>query len=336
MKTFIYEGTSANPYENLAVEEYLLSRVREDESILYLWQNDKTVVIGKNQNPYLECDLHALECDGGFLARRLSGGGAVFHDLGNLNFTFLSPNKLFDKDIQTDIVLSALKKLGFEAQASGRNDITADGKKISGSAYCRGKNASFHHGAILVDTDIQSLSKYLTVPHDKMVSKGVKSVRSRVANLRELDDTITVQKVKDALIASFLEFHGGAGNHIVFEEADLKKIDVLKQKYSSDDFRIGKFIEFDAELNGRYMWGGVNVRLKINDGVILAAQIFSDAMDEKIFDIIADRLISLPFNKTALARALFALKTPDDLSREILGDVAALFMSDISFSSVDL
>jgi len=325
LKTFIYEGKSANPYENLAVEEHLLSRVKNDAGILYLWQNDRTVVIGKNQNPYLECDLHSLKSDGGFLARRMSGGGAVFHDLGNLNFTFLAPNKLFDKDSQLDIVVSALKKLGFDAQKSGRNDATIGEKKFSGNAYYLGERASLHHGTILVDTDMESLSKYLTVPHDKMASKGVKSVRSRVVNLREIDKNISVQKIKDALIASFLETHNGEENRIVIEESDFEKIDLLTQKYSSDDFRMGKFIEFDVELSGRYAWGSVCVRLKINDGVILAAQIFSDAMDEKIFDNIAAKLTSLPFDKDLLPHALSSFKAPDDLSRAIVRDVATIF-----------
>lgn len=135
LDTKIVYSHSYDPWFNLAVEEYLLNHVHDHEVILYLWQNDQTVVIGRNQNAWKECAWEQLEKDGGKLARRLSGGGAVFHDLGNLNFTFLTTKKHYELERQLSVILQALRKLGVNAEFSGRNDLMLDGRKFSGHAY---------------------------------------------------------------------------------------------------------------------------------------------------------------------------------------------------------
>ena len=136
-KIYTIESGCFNPYQNMGLEEYLMYQAGEDECILYLWQNERTVVIGRNQNAWKECQTEELEGDGGYLARRLSGGGAVFHDLGNLNFTFLVRKENFNVEKQTEVILRAVNSLGIHAEKSGRNDITVDGCKFSGNAYLR-------------------------------------------------------------------------------------------------------------------------------------------------------------------------------------------------------
>lgn len=171
-ETLIYKSDSLDPWYNLAVEEILLDTVR-DGFILYLWQNRDTVVIGKNQNPWKECRVRMLEKDGGYLARRLSGGGAVFHDLGNLNFTFLMNRSDYDLEKQVNVILTAVRSLGIPAEKNGRNDLVINGRKFSGNAFCFRKNSAYHHGTILVSSSLEKMTKYLQVPEEKSDPKGL-------------------------------------------------------------------------------------------------------------------------------------------------------------------
>ena len=168
----VADTVCTDPYVNLAREEHLLELLGPEEVILYLWQNRSTVVIGRNQNAWKECRVEKLTADGGFLARRSSGGGAVFHDLGNLNFTFLARSDHYDVDRQLEVVLRALSACGVPAEKTGRNDVTAEGRKVSGNAFYSAKDRSYHHGTLLVDVDMERLSAYLQVSADKLKSKG--------------------------------------------------------------------------------------------------------------------------------------------------------------------
>ena len=173
-----------DPYVNLAAEEYLTMNAEDGVMTLFLWQNAHTVVIGKNQNPWRECNVEAIKRDGIYLARRMSGGGAVYHDLGNLNFTFIAKDGLFDIARQTDVILLACRLLGINAVKTGRNDLTVTGRKFSGHAYFSSGGFNYHHGTIMMDVKGDDLSKYLNVSAAKLKSKGVESVRSRVTSRR--------------------------------------------------------------------------------------------------------------------------------------------------------
>ena len=175
------ESNQFSPYRNLAVEEYLLLHCEDKECILYLWQNQNTVVIGRNQNAWKECRTTKLEEEGGHLARRLSGGGAVYHDLGNINFTFLISKEEYDLDRQLQVIIGAMEILGLKAEKSGRNDILIDGKKFSGNAFYEQEKHCYHHGTIMVGVNMETLSRYLTVSKDKLKSKGVDSVKQNDA-----------------------------------------------------------------------------------------------------------------------------------------------------------
>ena len=168
--TYIESG-QFHPYKNLAVEEYLLLHCEPQECILYLWQNQNTVVIGRNQNAWKECKVDSLEENGGHLARRLSGGGAVYHDLGNLNFTFLVSKENYSIDRQLEVIVKAVQKLGAKAEKSGRNDILIDGKKFSGNAFYEQEQHCYHHGTLMMNVNKEMLSKYLTVSKEKLQSK---------------------------------------------------------------------------------------------------------------------------------------------------------------------
>ena len=192
------ENTS--PYYNLALERSLFDFVDEDTVILYLWQNSHTIVIGKNQNAYAECKVDEFIGAGGTLARRPSGGGAVYHDLGNLNFSIICKESIAKEYTYQRIVKEALRIFDIVSEFNGRNDLTVDGKKFSGNAFYVKDDVLCQHGTILINSDFKELSKYLTPDISKLERNHVKSVESRVVNLSEISDKITVDSMKEAMI----------------------------------------------------------------------------------------------------------------------------------------
>ena len=192
----VCESEGLDPYRNLAIEQHLLETVLGGCCLLYLWQNERTVVIGRNQNAWAECRTTALFEEGGRLARRLSGGGAVYHDLGNLNFTFLLCEEDYDLTRQLSVIRRACSLCGIETEISGRNDLLASGRKFSGNAFCHHEGRAYHHGTLLIDVDADAMGRYLSPSKAKLEAKGVESVRSRVVNLRELNPALTVDMLK--------------------------------------------------------------------------------------------------------------------------------------------
>ena len=192
-----------NPYLNLAVETWLTDHQEEGIVTMYLWKNERTVVIGLNQNPFSECDVKRLTEEGGYLMRRRTGGGAVYHDLGNLNFSFIADKSDYDVRKQQSVIQEALKSFGLEAEISGRNDLTCQGRKFSGNAFFNGAQNNLHHGTILIKTDSEMMQRYLIVDKAKLLKNGVKSVASRVINLSEAVPELTSENIKQPLIQSF-------------------------------------------------------------------------------------------------------------------------------------
>ena len=294
IKTKILKSTSVDPWYNLALEEYLLKHVARNQVILYLWQNDNTVVIGRNQNAWKECRFKKLENEGGKLARRLSGGGAVYHDLGNLNFTFVADKKLYDEKKQTQVIIDAVAKADIEAEFSGRNDIVVNGKKISGNASYTKRNSALHHGTLLVDTDFEKLVTYLQVSKEKIISKGIESVRSRVVNLASINPDLTINKMVEYFKESFVEHYGGSMESMEVSPEKFE-IDQLYERYSSWDWRFGHTPNFDITFDNRFSWGEIEVGFNLKNGKILSATIYSDAMNYDVIDKLADQLKNCPF-----------------------------------------
>jgi len=272
--------------------------------------------------------LERLAADEGKLARRLSGGGAVYHDLGNLNFTFLVPRKDYDLQRQLRVILNAVKAVGIEAEFSGRNDILAQGRKFSGNAFYHGRHASFHHGTILIDVDLTVLAKYLNVPTQKMSSKGVASVQSRVVNLRELVPALSLMAMREAMVGSFLAAYGGQGECLDIKQLkDTDEFGTLYAKYSSWDWRIGKSPKFDVTYEARFPWGGVELGLLVSGGTVSEAKIYSDAMEAHLIEPMAESLVGSPFERAHLAKRLLALSAT--LAAPLIAELAEWLRNEV-------
>lgn len=311
MKLRILKSEVTNPWFNLATEDWIFQELDSDTHILFLWRNAETVVIGRSQNPWVECKTDKMEEDGVYLARRQSGGGAVFHDLGNTNFTFLSPKEDYNQDANFQIIVNALKKLGIEATQSGRNDMQVGERKISGSAFKHAIDRSFHHGTLLVNANMQKLGDYLN-PHPlKLQAKGIKSVRSRVANLVDFNDTVTHESLSDAIIEAFCEYYGQTVEVEELDEAFLKSEPHLNKYYEQMadwDWRFGKTPAFSHHIETRFDWGIIDLHLDVQQAVITEVVIFSDALNVELIDELKQALTDTKYTIAEVQAKLQALK----------------------------
>ena len=289
-KIYTLKTKNTFPYKNLAVEEYLTHHVREGECVLFLWQNEKSVVVGKNQNIYTECDTNAMKRDGVHPVRRLSGGGAVYHDTGNLNFTFCVRTSDHDVSRQSEVIMGSVNAFGVNAIRTGRNDLTIDGKKFSGHAFYKSGDFCYHHGTILMDTDFSMMKKYLTPDSEKLAAKGIRSVKSRVINLSALKPEINKDMLCEKLEQSFSDVYGLPVNDMHESQLPGEKIKNIEKKFGSEDFIFGENVTFTHRIKRRYEWGGVELLLNVTDGVITGIRVLSDCMDADLPGLLEDRL----------------------------------------------
>lgn len=199
------QNDSLDPCYHLAIEEYLLQHLKPGTCLLYLWQSEKAVVIGRNQNPWKECRPGLLEMENTKMVRRGSGGGTVYHDRGNLNFSFIIDKDFYDRDRQLEVILRAVQTFGINASINSRYDLVAQGKKFSGSAYRFRKKAALHHGTLLLSIDKENLHRYLQPSLHSICGKSTLSIRSEVINLAEVSPSISVYDLKTAILESFQE-----------------------------------------------------------------------------------------------------------------------------------
>ena len=283
MKLQFIVSNQTNPYWNIAVENYL---VEHAECItLYLWRNRRTVVIGQNQNPFSEVNVEALEADGGYLMRRKTGGGAVYHDDGNLNFSFVVPKSLYDQRRQFAVIQRAVESFGLHTELSGRNDILAEGRKFSGNAFSKGRVNDLHHGTLLISGDMSDLARYLKPKPAKLQKHGVQSVRSRVVNLSELNPGITPDSIVPCLRAAFeLEYSGKSEYSEYSEIIKRPEVRALYEQFASPEWKYGRWRTFTAQRSAQFAWGGVELSLTIDNDVITEVQLASDALDLAALD----------------------------------------------------
>lgn len=299
----IYVSTSHDPRINLAAEEIMTRQAKPGEISFFLWQNQNTVVIGRNQNPYKECDLVAIERDNVTLIRRLSGGGAVFHDLGNLNFSFCAHEKDYSLEKNLQVIIQALRRFDLPAEFSGRNDILLDGKKFSGNAFSRIQSNQCHHGTIMLDVDMTKLSNYLNVPPLKMEAKGIRSVTSRVTNLIDYAPNMTIDNLIESLKQSFVQVFGEAAEPIVIDEGFLEGHESA-EKYQTWQWNVGQSPAYQVHFEKKFDWGLTDWHFDVNRGKITRVKFFSDALVETDFRRLEDNLTGVEYRKNRISQVL--------------------------------
>lgn len=269
------------------------------EAALFLWQNAKTVVIGRNQNAWRECDTSLLAKENGLLARRTTGGGAVFHDKGNLNFSFILPREQYDLQRQLGVILDAVRSFGVDCSFSGRNDLVAGNQKFSGNAFRFTKNRALHHGTLMVDVNPDMLARYLYVSREKLMARGVSSVVSRVVNLNTLGN-VTVASLIHALWVSFCDAYGNAALELIDDDA-LTGYGELADRNAAWAWNYGATPAFHATFSHRFDWGSVEVMLFLTEGVISKCTVYTDAMDVDLSARLERALVGTAFEAKAIA-----------------------------------
>ncbi len=304
---FIDNKGITDPRINLAIEEYALKNLDINETYLLFYINEPSIIIGKNQNSVEEINTEYVESNGIHVVRRLSGGGAVYHDLGNLNYSFITKDdgdSFHNFRKFTEPVIAALKQMGVNAELSGRNDILAEGRKISGNAQFSTRGRMFTHGTLLFNSEMDHIVSALRVKKDKIESKGIKSVRSRVANISEfLTEKWTIEEFRSALL-KFI-FQGKEVMEYVLTEEDWENIHQLsKERYQNWDWNYGKSPKFNLQHSHRFPVGQIDVRLDVDKGVIENCKIYGDFFGVGDVSDIENKLKHVRYEKSELEAAL--------------------------------
>lgn len=312
---FIDNKGITDPQINLAIEEYVLRTMDvEEDSFLLFYINEPSIIIGKNQNTIEEIDTDFVEKNGIKVVRRLSGGGAVYHDLGNLNYSFITKDdgesfRNFKKFTQP--VVEALEKIGVKAELIGRNDLLVEGRKISGNAQFATQGRMFSHGTLMFDTEIDTVVSALKVRKDKIESKGIKSIRSRVANISEfLEEPMTIEVLRLEILKSIF---GGEENikYKELTEEDWKNIHELSaERYANWNWNYGKSPKFNMQHSHRFPVGSIDVRLQVNKGVIEDVAIFGDFFGIGEIERVQAALRGVSYHKQAIEEALVEIDVP--------------------------
>ena len=313
-KTVYIEVTTTDPDFNLALEEYVFEKMPRDREYFLTWRNDNAIIIGRHQNTAAEINEAVVQEKNIRVVRRLSGGGAVYHDMGNLNFTFIvdaQPGQKVDLRKFCQPIADTLTALGANAQVDGRNDILIDGMKVSGNAQYVRQGRVMHHGTILFDSDMSVLGQALIPDPAKASAKGVKSVRSRVTNVRPcLKRDMTLEEFRAALAASLMT---DGFERYELTSADIAEIEKLRTgRYATREWNYG-FCEDGALIKKKRIEGCGTVEAHIllkNDlitGITFRGDYFSTLPPEEL----AAKFIGLPLNKGALTVALETCRAED-------------------------
>jgi len=308
---------SQDPYFNLATEEYLLTNAKDD--VFMLWQNKDAVIVGKNQNTLSEINYGYVKDNDIAVVRRLTGGGAVFHDLSNLNFTFIVKDgeKWFsDFGMFTGPVISALRKFGVDAYASGRNDILVDGRKISGNAQVKSNGKLMHHGTLLFNSDFTRLSGALNPKEEKITAKGVKSVKGRVANISEFSD-VTIEEFKKEILK---------GKLYTLTKSELEKIgELADKKYRTWEWNYGYSPKYNYSDKKYLSCGLLELNMDVKNGIIENIRIYGDFFENIPVRLLEEKIIGKKHQREELSE-LFEVYPPENFISGIKKDELLMLM----------
>ena len=305
---FIDNKGITDPRINLAIEEYALKHLNIDETYLLFYINRPSIIIGRNQNTIEEINSDYVDGNGITVVRRLSGGGAVYHDLGNLNFSFITRDdgdSFHNFKKFTQPVVETLEKLGIHAELSGRNDILAEGKKISGNAMFSTKGRMFSHGTLLFRSEMDHIVSALKVKKDKIESKGIKSIRSRVGNIADfLKEPMSIEEFRSFLLQNIFKDSGKVTEYVL-TETDWEKIhEISEERYQNWEWNYGKSPKFNLKNSHRFPVGSVDIRLDVNRGIIENCKIYGDFFGVGEVVDIEQKLTGTRYEKEAISRVL--------------------------------
>jgi len=320
---YVDNGCITDARLNLALEEHILRNRIEDDDLLLFYVNAPAIIIGRNQNTIEEINAGVVEERGIRVVRRVSGGGAVYHDLGNLNFSFMTRDvhARFNRyDLFNKPVVEVLRELGVPAEIGGRNDILADGRKISGNAQFATAGRMFSHGTLLLDSNLDDVTTALRPKPGKIESKGVKSIRSRVANIREfLREPITVEELRDRILERIFGSRDRAAiPSLRIGDPDWRAAhELLERRYGNWNWNFGEDPPCNVQRVQRFAAGEIDARLDVHGGRITGARFFGDYMGRAEVGELENLLRGLVYDRQSLAAVLGNVDV-----REYFGDVA--------------
>lgn len=318
------DNNITDPYFNLAAEEYLLKHTQDE--IFSLWRNNSAIIVGKNQNTLSEINVDYVREKNIKVVRRLTGGGAVFHDLGNINYTFIVNDDKSFSDFKGfgRPIIEVLKSLGVEAEFSGRNDLLIEGKKFSGTAQCKYKNRVLHHGTLLFSSNMADISGALKPKAIKFKDKSIKSVVSRVTNISShLSMDMSVEEFKAYIFKYLMKEEGKVIEGYSSEELEIIR-GLRDKKYSTWEWNYGNSPKYEYSNEGKFEGGTVETTLSVKKGKIAEVRIYGDFFGKEDIQAVEKRLVGVDHNEEAIKRALEDIALENYMLRISVEEIAKL------------